>query len=90
MGDDPFNRSACNAARMIADYKPDHRGYAPDHYREENMAERHSSNYLVTNMNEVEAVFVFANSVLIVEKDGSATSIDRYNGQLNGIVTLGS
>jgi hypothetical protein len=54
------------------------------------MHERAKDNFLVTSMNEVEAVFVFANTIVIIESDGSTTTIDRYNGTLNGHVTLGS
>jgi hypothetical protein len=51
---------------------------------------RHEHNFLITSMNEVAAVFVFANSVVIVEQDGSTMTIDRYNGELDGHIVLGS
>jgi hypothetical protein len=51
---------------------------------------RHEQNFLVDTMNEVAAVFLFANSVVVVEKDGSTSTIDRYNGNFDGHVVLGS
>lgn len=52
--------------------------------------ERHEHNFLIDTMNEVVAVFLFANTVVIVEKDGSTSTIDRYNGNLSGHLTLES
>ena len=52
--------------------------------------ERAEHNFLVDSMNEVAAVFLFANTVVVVEKDGSTSTIDRYNGNFDGHVTLGS
>lgn len=54
------------------------------------MVERQEYNFLVNTMSEVVAVFVFANTVVIVENDGSTSTIDRYNGNFDGHVTLGS
>jgi len=55
------------------------------------MAEgREKQNFLIDTMTEVAAVFLFANTVVIVEKDGSTSTIDRYNGNFDGHVTLGS
>jgi hypothetical protein len=51
---------------------------------------RHEQNFLITTMNEVVTVFVFANSIVVVENDGSTSTIDRYNGNFNGHVVLGS
>jgi hypothetical protein len=51
---------------------------------------RHEQNFLVDTMNEVAAVFLFANSVVVVEKDGSTSTIDRYNGNFDGHVVLGN
>jgi hypothetical protein len=54
------------------------------------MAERDKENFLVTTMNEVAAVFLFSNTIVVVENDGSTSTIDRYNGNFDGHVTLGS
>jgi hypothetical protein len=54
------------------------------------MDKRADQNFLVDTMNEVVAVFLFSNTVVIVEKDGSTSTIDRYNGNFAGHVTLGS
>lgn len=55
------------------------------------MAEgREKQNFLIDTMNEIATVFLFANTVVVVEKDGSVSIIDRYNGNLNGHLTLGS
>jgi hypothetical protein len=54
------------------------------------MAERDKTNYLIDSMTEVVAVFLFANTVVIVESDGSTSTVDRYNGNFDGNVTLGS
>jgi hypothetical protein len=51
---------------------------------------RHEQNFLITTMNEVVTVFVFANSIVVVENDGSTSTIDRYNGNFNGHVVLGN
>ena len=51
---------------------------------------REKQNFLIDTMNEVAAVFLFANTVVIVEKDGSTSTIDRYNGSMTGHLTLGS
>jgi hypothetical protein len=53
-------------------------------------SERNKQNFLITSMNGVAAVFVFANSVVIIEQDGSTMVIDRYNGELDGHTVLGS
>jgi hypothetical protein len=50
--------------------------------------ERSRENYLIDTMNEVAAVFVFSNTIVVIEKDGSTSTIDRYNGNFNGNVTL--
>lgn len=54
------------------------------------MAERDETNFLIDSHLEVVAVYVFANSVVVVDEDGSTTTIDRYNGNLDGVITLGS
>jgi 2',3'-cyclic-nucleotide 2'-phosphodiesterase (5'-nucleotidase family) len=51
---------------------------------------REEENFLIDTMNDVAAVFLFANTVVVVEKDGSTSTIDRYNGNFDGHVTLGS
>jgi hypothetical protein len=52
--------------------------------------ERDKQNFLIDTMNEVAAVFVFANTIVVVENDGSTSTIDRYNGNFDGHVILGS
>lgn len=54
------------------------------------MDERSKENYLLDTMNDVAAVFIFANTIVVIEKDGSTSTIDRYNGNFSGHVTLGS
>jgi len=68
VGDDPFNRGACNAARMIADY----RGYSPDHYQGDTMAT--TGTYLVETITDLTAVHVFNNKIIVVDAEGEVTT----------------
>lgn len=46
------------------------------------MGEAPEMNYLVATHHDIAAVHIFANTVVVIENDGSVTVIDRHNGQL--------
>ena len=71
-GSDPFNRAARNAAQMIADYKPDHRGYAPDHYQGDTMET--AGTYLIETITDLTAVHVFNDKIVVVDAEGEVTT----------------
>lgn len=49
------------------------------------MGETPEENYLVATRDDIAAVHVFANTVVVVGRSGSVMVIDRHNGQLKAI-----
>ena len=64
-GADPFNRNAYNAARMVADYRPDH--YHGDKVET-------TGTYLVETITDLTAVHVFNDKIIVVDADGNVTT----------------
>ena len=67
MGDDPFNRSARNAVRMIADYP----NLYPDRTAEtEGAMENEAGTYLIETITDLTAVHVFNDRIVVVDAEG--------------------